>query len=47
MGLDYDRVSAIEPDIILTTSNAYGTSGPMARNVGFDGVGQAMWGRCT
>lgn len=44
MGLDYDRVSAIKPDIILTTSNAYGTTGPMARNVGFDGVGQAMSG---
>jgi crotonobetainyl-CoA:carnitine CoA-transferase CaiB-like acyl-CoA transferase len=37
-------LSAVKPDIIVTTSSAYGSSGPMARNVGFDGVGQAMSG---
>ena len=31
-------------DIIVTTSSAYGPTGPMARYVGFDGVGQAMSG---
>lgn len=44
MGLDYESVRAIKPDIILTTSNAYGPVGPMANNVGFDGVAQAMCG---
>lgn len=44
MGLDYASLSAIKPDIIVTTSSAFGSTGPMARNVGFDGVGQAMSG---
>jgi len=44
MGLDYASLSAVKPDIIVTTSSAYGSKGPMARNVGFDGVGQAMSG---
>ena len=44
MGLDYATLSAVKPDIIVTTSSACGSSGPMARNVGFDGVGQAMSG---
>ena len=44
MGLDYAALSAVKPDIIVTTSSAYGSEGPMARNVGFDGVGQAMSG---
>jgi crotonobetainyl-CoA:carnitine CoA-transferase CaiB-like acyl-CoA transferase len=44
MGLDYESLRAIKPDIILTTTNAFGQGGPMSRNVGFDGVGQAMSG---
>ncbi|MEO8204412.1 MAG: CoA transferase [Betaproteobacteria bacterium] len=44
MGLDYASLCRVKADIILTTSSAYGSSGPMARNVGFDGVGQAMSG---
>ncbi len=44
MALDYASLSAVKPDIIVTTSSAYGSKGPMARNVGFDGVGQAMSG---
>jgi crotonobetainyl-CoA:carnitine CoA-transferase CaiB-like acyl-CoA transferase len=44
MGLDYERLSAINPRIILTTVSAYGPEGPMSRNVGFDGVGQVMSG---
>ena len=42
MGLDYDTLKAIKPDIILVTSSAFGSSGPLAKNVGFDGVAQAM-----
>ena len=44
MGLDYDSLIAIKPDIILTMINAFGTGGPYANRVGFDGLGQAMSG---
>lgn len=44
MGLDYETLKAIKPDIILVTSSAFGSSGPLAKNVGFDGVAQAMSG---
>ncbi len=44
MGLDYPSVSALKPDIVLTTVDAYGDHGPYADRVGFDGVGQAMSG---
>ncbi len=44
MGLDYGAVSAIRPDIVLTSIDAYGDEGPYADRVGFDGVGQAMSG---
>jgi crotonobetainyl-CoA:carnitine CoA-transferase CaiB-like acyl-CoA transferase len=44
MGLDYDTLKNIKPDIILVTSSAFGASGPLAQNVGFDGVAQAMSG---
>jgi crotonobetainyl-CoA:carnitine CoA-transferase CaiB-like acyl-CoA transferase len=42
MGLDYPSLTAIKPDIILTSVDAYGDDGPYADRVGFDGVGQAM-----
>lgn len=42
MGLDYPSLTAIRPDIVLTTVDAYGDTGPYADRVGFDGVGQAM-----
>ncbi len=44
MGLDDDSLRAIKPDIILTTSSAFGSTGPLATRVGFDGVAQAMCG---
>ncbi|MDD9891606.1 MAG: CoA transferase [Gammaproteobacteria bacterium] len=44
MGLDYDSLIAIKPDIILTMISAFGTGGPYANRVGFDGLGQAMSG---
>ena len=44
MGLDYDSLKAIRPDIILTTINAFGSGGPWSHRVGFDGVAQAMSG---
>jgi crotonobetainyl-CoA:carnitine CoA-transferase CaiB-like acyl-CoA transferase len=44
MGLDDATLRALKPDLIVTTSSAFGSVGPMASNVGFDGVGQAMSG---
>ena len=44
MGLDYASLTAIKPDIILTSSTAFGSSGPYGNRVGFDGVAQAMSG---
>lgn len=44
MGLDYDSLTAIKPDIILTMISAFGRGGPYANRVGFDGLGQAMSG---
>lgn len=44
MGLDYESLRAIKPDIILTAISAFGAHGPYRDRVGFDGVGQAMSG---
>ena len=44
MGLDYESLKAIKPDIILTTVSAFGRGGPYANRVGFDGLGLAMSG---
>ena len=44
MGLDYATLCDIKPDIILTTSTAFGSGGPYGTRVGFDGVAQAMSG---
>lgn len=44
LGLDYKSLSAILPNIILTTASAFGSVGPNSGRLGFDGVGQAMSG---
>ena len=44
MGLDYDTLRAIKPDIILTTVNAWGSGGEWSHKVGFDGLAQAASG---
>jgi len=44
LGLDYQSLSGIKPDIILTLNTAYGSAGPFANKVGFDGIAQAMSG---
>jgi crotonobetainyl-CoA:carnitine CoA-transferase CaiB-like acyl-CoA transferase len=44
MRLDYESLSAVKPDIILTMVTAYGRGGPYSDRVGFDGVGQVMSG---
>jgi len=42
--LDYDSLTTIKPDIILTQISAFGAEGPYANRVGFDPVAQAMSG---
>src|SRR5579863_3765270 len=44
MGLNYDSLRAIKPDIILARVSAFGPDGPYANRVGFDSVAQAMSG---
>src|SRR5579871_3656698 len=44
MRLDYESLTAVKPDIILTMVTAYGRGGPYSDRVGFDGVGQVMSG---
>src|ERR1051326_5008412 len=44
MGLDYDSLRAVKPDIILARISTFGPDGPYANRVGFDTVAQAMTG---
>lgn len=44
LGLDYESLCNIKPDIILVASNAFGNSEAVRDRVGFDGVGQALSG---
>ena len=44
MGIDYESLTAIKEDIILTTISAFGPVGPYSDRLGFDAVGQAMSG---
>ena len=44
MGLDYESLRAIRPDIILARVSTFGPDGPYSSRVGFDAVAQAMSG---
>ncbi len=44
MGLDYDSVRAIKPNIIMVSESGYGQTGPMANEWGVDGTGAALSG---
>lgn len=44
MGIDYDTLKNVKPDIILAHVSAFGNTGPYAERVGFDLLGQAMSG---
>ncbi len=44
MGLDWETVHATNPRAILATASTFGTTGPYAGRVGFDGIGQVMSG---
>lgn len=44
LGLDWPSVSALNPRTVLTAISAFGSGGPYAERLGFDGVAQAMSG---
>ena len=44
MGLDYDSLRSIKPDIILARISTFGPDGPYANRLGFDSLAQAMSG---
>ena len=44
MGLDYETLRTLKPDIILTTVNAWASGGEWSHKVGFDGLAQAASG---
>ena len=44
LGLDYESLRRIRPDIILVSNTCFGSAGPYARKLGFDGLAQAMCG---
>jgi crotonobetainyl-CoA:carnitine CoA-transferase CaiB-like acyl-CoA transferase len=44
LGLDYEALCKVKPDIILASISAFGPTGPYAERVGFDGVAQCMSG---
>jgi crotonobetainyl-CoA:carnitine CoA-transferase CaiB-like acyl-CoA transferase len=44
MGIDYEALCAIRPDIILVNVSSFGPVGPWKDRGGFDSVGQAMCG---
>ncbi len=47
LGLDYESLRAIKPDIVFTRISTFGPDGPYANRVGFDSVIQAMSGAMT
>jgi crotonobetainyl-CoA:carnitine CoA-transferase CaiB-like acyl-CoA transferase len=44
LGLDYETVSAINPQIVMCSISAFGQSGPLANEPGFDYLGAAYAG---
>jgi crotonobetainyl-CoA:carnitine CoA-transferase CaiB-like acyl-CoA transferase/benzoyl-CoA reductase/2-hydroxyglutaryl-CoA dehydratase subunit BcrC/BadD/HgdB len=45
LGLDYKKLRARKPDIIMVSGSVYGQTGPLAAEWGVDGTGAALSGR--
>ncbi len=45
LGLDYDRLRARNPSIVMVSGSVYGQTGPLAQEWGVDGTGAALSGR--
>lgn len=44
LGLEYERMKAIKPDIIFVLMTTFGSKGPYADRLGFDAIAQVMSG---
>ncbi|MGO8856555.1 MAG: CaiB/BaiF CoA transferase family protein [Steroidobacteraceae bacterium] len=44
MGLTYEDLKRVKPDIVMTSISAFGNGGPYSHRLGFDAVGQVMSG---
>jgi crotonobetainyl-CoA:carnitine CoA-transferase CaiB-like acyl-CoA transferase len=44
MGLDWETVHGLNPRCVLATASTFGTTGPYAGRLGFDGIAQVMSG---
>jgi len=44
LGIDYEQLCKIKPDIIMAHISSFGATGPYAERVGFDGLAQVMCG---
>jgi crotonobetainyl-CoA:carnitine CoA-transferase CaiB-like acyl-CoA transferase len=44
LGLDYERLRSVKPDIILAHLTTFGSGGPYADRLGFDAIAQVMAG---
>ncbi len=47
IGITYDNLKAVKPDIIFAHVSAFGISGPYSNRLGFDSVAKAMSGTMT
>jgi crotonobetainyl-CoA:carnitine CoA-transferase CaiB-like acyl-CoA transferase len=47
LGIDYDALKAIKPNLIYCTLTGYGQTGPLAHKAGYDQVLQSITGICT
>jgi len=45
LGLNYEYISSIKPDIVMIGCSVYGQTGPMAQEWGMDGTANALSGR--
>jgi len=45
LGLDYPKLAARNPRLVMVSGSVYGQTGPMARSWGVDGTGAALSGR--
>jgi benzylsuccinate CoA-transferase BbsF subunit len=45
LGMDYEQVTKIKPDIIMVGASVYGQTGPLGHQWGVDGTGNSLSGR--
>jgi crotonobetainyl-CoA:carnitine CoA-transferase CaiB-like acyl-CoA transferase len=47
LGLDYERLSARNPSLVMVSGSVFGQTGPLAQEWGVDGTGAALSGRTS